>query len=524
MQLLVEVWREVCQHLEIDESIGRIARTVAERVPIDRLVVRRLDAAALRLETVAVGTSAGATEAERTRTQLEPHRLRSVMRWCQAGEVLRGGSEDPDGLLITLASIRALTARDTFAGPLRGPDGGFGAVIAIARPGARFSDADIAFLSDLVEPLSAALANDGRLRELDRLREAVEADNRALLSRLQRQDIAEAIVGAESGLRTVIERVAQVAPTDAPVLIFGETGTGKEVVARLIHSQSKRVKAPVVRVNCGALPPGLVDSELFGHERGSFTGATDARKGWFERADGGTLFLDEVGELPLDAQVRLLRILQDGTFERVGGQRTLTVDVRIVTATHRDLQDMVARRLFREDLWYRIGVFPIRLPPLRERLEDLPQLAAHFASRAGLRLGAPPLVPSAADIQLLLSYPWPGNVRELATVIERAAILGEGRSLQIAAALGVLPTATVAIAQPSQSFALQGHPQLQPMPMSFDEAARRHIEETLAATRGQIEGERGAAARLGVNPHTLRGRMRRLGIDWGRFRTREVRI
>src|SRR5690606_38988961 len=231
-------------------------------------------------------------------------------------------------------------------------------------------------------------------------------------------------------------RVAQVAGADVPVLRLGETGTGKEVIAREIHRQSARSDGPVVKVNCGAIPAGLIDSELFGHERGSFTGAVQDRAGWFERADGGTLFLDEIGELPLDAQVRLLRVLQDGTFERVGGRRTHTVDVRIVAATHRDLRGMIDEGRFREDLWYRISVFPIRLPPLRERLTDIPALAEHFARGAGRRLGGVPLTATREDMELLLTSPWPGNVRELAAVIERAAILGGGVRLEVAAALG----------------------------------------------------------------------------------------
>jgi transcriptional regulator with GAF, ATPase, and Fis domain len=298
------------------------------------------------------------------------------------------------------------------------------------------------------------------------------------------------------------------------VLIFGETGTGKEVVARAVHAQSRRHRGPMVRVNCGALTPGLVDSELFGHERGSFTGAVATRQGWFERADGGTLFLDEIGELSLDAQVRLLRILQDGTFERVGGTRPLTVDVRVVAATHRDLQEMVAARQFREDLWYRIGVFPIRLPPLRERLEDVPAMAAHFARRAGNRLGGAPLVPSASDIELMLAYSWPGNVRELAAVIERAAILGGGRELRIAAALGV----TNNVARPGVPAGDdRARPAAAPVE-PLDAAMRRHIEGALRVTGGRIEGARGAATVLRINPHTLRARMKKLGVDWAQFR------
>ena len=269
------------------------------------------------------------------------------------------------------------------------------------------------------------------------LREAAEADKRSLLTKLGRKDLGETIVGVESGLRAVMERVELVARSDAPVLIFGETGTGKELIARAIHTRSARRNGPFDRVNCGAIPPELIDSQLFGHERGAFTGAVEARRGWFERADGGTLFLDEIGELPPAAQVRMLRILQDGWMERVGGEKPINVDVRIVAATHRDLASMVAEGRFREDLWYRIAVFPIVLPPLRERREDIAQLAPHFAERAATRFGLAPVVPTAEDLALLAAYSWPGNVRELAAVIDRAAILGDGKRLDVATALGV---------------------------------------------------------------------------------------
>jgi transcriptional regulator with GAF, ATPase, and Fis domain len=369
----------------------------------------------------------------------------------------------------------------------------------------------------LSEPLGVALANSARVHELNRLREALEADKQALLNKLGRHDVAEAVVGAETGLRGVMDQVAHVAGTDVPVLIIGETGSGKEVLARALHERSGRARAPIVRVNCGAIPPGLVDSELFGHERGSFTGAVATRHGWFERADGGTLFLDEIGELPLDAQVRLLRILQDGTFERVGGQRTLSVDVRIVAATHRDLREMVARGAFREDLWYRISVFPIQLPPLRERREDIPRLAAHLAARAATRLVGVPLTPTSEDLNLLLAYDWPGNVRELAAVIERAAILGAGRTLKISAALGA--------AAPAREAASAGPPEgradtavVHGLSETLDEAMKRHIERALRLAGGRVEGAQGAAQLLGINPHTLRARMRKLQIPWTAFR------
>jgi transcriptional regulator with GAF, ATPase, and Fis domain len=270
----------------------------------------------------------------------------------------------------------------------------------------------------------------------------------------------------------------------------------------------------MIRVNCGAIPRDLVDSELFGHERGSFTGATSTRLGWFERADGGTLFLDEVAELPLAAQVRLLRVLQEGTLQRVGGSKTIRVSVRIVTATHRNLRAMCAEGTFREDLWYRIGVFSVRIPPLRDRPFDIPALATHFARRSGLRLTSVPLVPTEAEIEALQRYHWPGNVRELAAVVERAAILGGGLRLDIAGALGDSSPSAARAVEATSHRATESSAFL-----TLADAMRAHIGEALKRTSGQIEGPAGAAALLGLNPHTLRGKMRKLKIDWASYRT-----
>ena len=316
----------------------------------------------------------------------------------------------------------------------------------------------------------------------------------------------DAIIGAHSGLREVMQQVEQVAPTAASVLLLGETGSGKDVVARAIHRRSARADGPILRVNCGAIAPELVDSELFGHERGSFTGASSQRRGWFERADGGTLFLDEIGELPLAAQVRLLRVLQDGTFERVGGSETLHVDVRVIAATHRDLTALVRANRFREDLWYRIHVFAIRLPPLRQRRGDIAELAQHFAERAGRRLGATQLTASPEDIALLQSYDWPGNVRELAAVIERAAILGSGVRLELSRALGLTDAPPAPASNDDDAFP------------TLDDAIRQHIQRALVRARGKIDGEGGAARLLGVHANTLRSRMEKLGLRWERFR------
>ena len=507
MPLLSEVWREVSRHLELSEATDLIAPLIRRRVPLSGLVIRRLDLDQLRADTAAVW---------REEPQLEPsvvpipqHMLPRLFEWGHTGDVRR---IEPDDVFAPLIRPSPHVG-DVVAVPLTVDQRPAGLMCVFASGSGRFTKQQLELLAAVSEPVSIALANDARLHEMSRLREALEADKRALLSRLGRQDVADAIVGAETGLRDVMEQVKRVAPTDAPVLLLGETGTGKEVIARAVHAHSARARGPVERVNCGAIPVGLVDSELFGHERGSFTGAINARKGWFERSDGGTLFLDEIGELPLEAQVRLLRILQDGTFERVGAQKTLRVDVRIIAATHKDLSEMVAGGRFREDLWYRLNVFPIRLPPLRERPQDIPTLAAHFAWRVGQRLGRGPLTPSRHDLELLVSYPWPGNVRELAAVIERAAILGNGQELEVGAALGVVHARPEA-----HRAAVAASPATGDRVIPLDAAMAEHIRRALATTSGRIEGERGAARLLGINPHTLRARMRKLGVEWQQYR------
>ena len=246
----------------------------------------------------------------------------------------------------------------------------------------------------------------------------------------------ERLIGGDTGLAAVMARARLVSKSSAPVLLFGETGTGKEIIARAIHEHSPFRHGPFRRVNCGAISPELIDSELFGHEAGAFTGALSRRKGWFEQADGGTLFLDEIGELALAAQIRLLRVVQDGEVVRVGGERPVKVNVRIVAATHRDLPTMVEAQTFREDLYYRLSVFPIVIPPLRDRPSDIRAFAEYFAERAANRFGLRPVLVSDQDVRLLAAYRWPGNVREMAAVMDRAVLVGQGRELSVAAALG----------------------------------------------------------------------------------------
>ena len=318
----------------------------------------------------------------------------------------------------------------------------------------------------------------------------------------------ERLIGGNTGLAAVMTRARLVARSNAPVLLFGETGTGKEIIARAIHEHSTLRSGPFRRVNCGAISPELIDSELFGHEQGAFTGAVSRRRGWFEQADGGTLFLDEIGELSLPAQVRLLRVVQDSEVVRVGGERPIRVNVRIVAATHRDLPAMVEAQRFREDLYYRLAVFPIVIPPLRDRPGDVRAFAEYFAERAANRFGLRAIPISDEDVRLLAAYRWPGNVREMAAVMDRAVLIGQGRAVSVAAALGQG-------ASPLAGGPAVGEIGIEPL----DVVMRRHIELALRQAHGRIEGPNGAARMLRINPHTLRARMRKLKIDWRVFRS-----
>jgi len=402
--LLLSVWREACRHIEIQGSTATIARLPADWMPIDAVLVREINARRSRLQTVAIGSPRKRKESSPPVSAAECSSAEAAqfLAWCRRGEVAhsvgRLTPEDGWGLCVP-RDARA----DALIGPLESQHGLQGVLVVIARPGERFEARHLELVRTLLDPFAVALANHHRLRELTALREAAEAETQSLVTRLGRTQVGETIVGADAGLRSVLERVELVARSDVPILILGETGAGKEVIARAIHTRSLRATGPFVRVNCGAIPPDLIDSQLFGHERGSFTGAVDRRRGWFERADRGTLFLDEVGDLPLAVQVRLLRVLQDGYLERIGGEEPIKVDTRIVTATHRDLTAMIGEGRFREDLWYRIAVFPILLPPLRERREDMPALARHFAQRAAIRFGLPVQMPSPRDMNMLVA-------------------------------------------------------------------------------------------------------------------------
>jgi formate hydrogenlyase transcriptional activator len=336
---------------------------------------------------------------------------------------------------------------------------------------------------DLHAPTQRQTPNAAKLHDL----------NLYLQGEIRAAHTSKELVGASPALSEVMKRVKCVAGTDATVLVTGETGTGKELIARLIHALSGR--KTLVKLDCTTIPAELAESELFGHEKGAFTGALSRKLGRFELADGGTLFLDEIGELPLDLQAKLLRVLQEGEFERVGGTCTLTVNVRVVAATHRDLAELCRQGRFRTDLFYRLHVFPIALPPLRERREDIPLLVRHFTQTYAAKLGKKITTIPERMMAALCDYAWPGNIRELEHIIERAVILTQGAEIASVDGFHHLDTSH----EPSL-FA------------TLEEVERAHILKVLEATAWRISGERGAAQRLGLPPNTLRSRMEKLGI------------
>lgn len=369
----------------------------------------------------------------------------------------------------------------------------------------------VVVFSDITERKRSLSRLERALSEVERLKEKLQHENAYLKQEIRKTSGPGTIVGSSYALRSALEAVKRVAPTDATVLIQGETGTGKELIAQAVHRFSSRRDGPMVKLNCGALPKDLVESELFGHERGAFTGAVERRQGRFELADGGTLFLDEVGELPLPTQASLLRALQEGEFERVGGTRTLKTDVRVIAATHRNLARLVEEGRFRADLYYRLNVFPIALPPLRERRRDIPELVAAFLEQLSKRLGRTLAGVSEESMRRLQAYPFPGNVRELQNVLERAAILATGPVIEVdplsvrppVSSGPALPEATL----PTAPVAAEAHADV-----SLEAHERSLIMSVLRARGWKIAGRDGAAEALGLHPNTLRSRMQRLRI------------
>ncbi len=484
---------------QVDAEIERALRDLCEFLGTDR---------ANLYEFSVDGVSVAPTHSW-ARPPVEPYanpRFRQEVPWYHAqllhGETIRL-ERLPDQLpaeahgerdVVLASGIKSLLTTPIAVG------GQFVCALATAafREHRTWSDATVARVRSVGQILANAIHRQraeaellAQLAEIRQLQARLEAENVYL-----REEIAPAsgfadIVGRSPALQTVLARVAQVAPTPTTVLLLGETGTGKELLARVIHDRSPRRDRALVKVNCAALPPTLVETELFGHEKGAFTGATATRPGRFELADGGTLFLDEIAELSLDLQPKLLRVLQDGEFERVGGARTNKVDVRVVVATNRDLARAVREGRFRDDLYYRVAAFPVQVPPLRERREDIPLLVWSIIERRQVALGRRFDTVPKRVMDALMHYGWPGNVRELENVIERALILSPGSTLRLAEPLAA---------------------STRPTPDRLDDIEREHILRMLERCGWRINGEGNAAAVLGLEPSTLRSRMQKLGI------------
>ena len=385
-----------------------------------------------------------------------------------------------------------LTIREEVAGKL----------MIVAKGNDVYTKEHAQLLESVREPLALAMINARRYAELKQIKDNLADDNRALSADLKRT-VGQDVIGADLGLKDVMDQVRRIAQSSSPALLLGETGTGKEVIASAIHMASSRNKGPMITMQCGAIPDTLLDSELFGHEKGAFTGALETKRGRFERADGGTLFLDEIGELSPEAQVKLLRVLQEKRFERVGGSNTLQVDVRVIAATHRDLGQMVREGSFREDLWYRLNVLPVRIPPLRLRRSDISALIKHFIEKKSQEMNllkVPEIDPH--DLERLRNYDWPGNVRELQNIVERALILSRGKRLYFP---------ELGLGRPNEGSAPLSYAHEKVLTM--DQAIARHIESVLGKVDGQVAGSGGAAELLKMNPSTLRFRIKKLGIN-----------
>ncbi len=493
----------ICGNLEIEESLLILIRLLKKVMPVTDVFLQTFDS-----DFTAIRSIAHATLDECRKMDL----LSPIAK--NSGSVAGSDLPEEDATLVTnpaefpvtrdIGKLYGHHATSVIIMFLRSSSEFLGFFVLISEDQNAFTEDQLEWVTMLKEPLVIAMSNALQHRQVMKLNDLLTDDNRFLRGELRRI-FGDEIIGANFGLRDVMFKVRQVAALDSPVLLLGETGVGKDVIANTIHYSSSRSKGPFISVNCGAIPDNLIDSELFGHEKGAFTGALAQKRGRFERANKGTIFLDEIGELPLPAQVRLLRVLQNREIERVGGVDTIPLDIRIIAATNRNLEEMIERGEFREDLWFRLNVFPILIPSLRDRESDIPALIQHFIDQKSRELKLPSIPKLRGDtMDVLMDYHWPGNVRELQNIIERALILNPTGPIE-PDNLGI--NRKEQVLQPGEK---EGNS------YDLDEMTARHIRKVLSITGGKINGKDGAAALLGINPNTLRNRMIKLGIDYGK--------
>jgi transcriptional regulator with GAF, ATPase, and Fis domain len=505
-----EVTIRICSNLNIKTALGSVFEYLRKHFPLDALSLVILDAslgAMRRIAEIAVEDAKIPEDVLPLSEELWMH-LQVHAQELHA-PILASSSSEPNELMRSLSPLIKLAGNSDIIMPLMIAGERIGVLVLRALGEGRYTPAHAELMATVTEPFSIALSNALAHEKVLNYQDILIDENRCLNEELS-SHASDKIVGSGSGLRNVMEMVAQVAPLGNSVLLLGETGTGKEVIANAIHFASPRKDGPFIMVNCGAIPENLIDSELFGHEKGAFTGAFAEKRGRFERAQGGTIFLDEIGELPLHAQTRLLRVLQNHEIERVGGNRAILLDIRIIAATHRNLEHMVSENLFREDLWFRLNVFPIIVPPLRQRRDDIPALTRHFISLKSREMGIaipPDIAPGA--LERLMNYGWPGNVRELENLVERELILHRGGQLRFDS----LRPSERGDTDPDYGETDGSHASLR-----LDEVVAFHMRKVLHMTKGKIHGPGGAAELLGLHPSTLRWRMDRLGIQYGRKR------
>jgi formate hydrogenlyase transcriptional activator len=487
--------------LKIEMALWQAFVYLQEFIPADEILLHVYDPTLGLIRTVARADINGGEKIDRITPLPIEARANLQSEWVPPVHVINHSGLDP--VTLTLGASFGKPDSSVLTLRLVLEEGRIGRVTLRADEEDVYGEEHARLFSMLNEPFTITLSNCLRHEEVVRLGELLADDKRYLQRELFRQS-GEVVVGEDFGLRGVMEMVRQVARLRSPVLLLGETGTGKEIIANAIHRRSSRRDAPFVKINCGAMPETLVESELFGHEKGAFTGAITQKRGHFERAHSGTIFLDEIGELPLNSQVKLLRVLQGKEIERIGGCGPISVDIRVIAASNRDLEAMVRLGKFREDLWFRLNVFPIVVPPLRHRKADIPVLVHHFLGRKSREMGLPQL-PSLATgaIDQLTRYHWPGNVRELENVIERAIILSEGKPLDFRDLIG------------SPGVEAPG-PDLKYVTFRLADATSSHIKLVLSITKGKINGSGAAAALLDIHPNTLRNKMKKLGIRYGR--------